>query len=192
MEHLYTLPHKWNALCVDEDTYPSDSSNLIKVIPPARSQVVFNPDNYGPLGRLFVNYDDSVPTDAQICGFLKAHVVSPSVGPSKKSPHESEDPDPVASDTEDEVPASKPKASRTLHTKRAKTDEGSPEPARPSKKKKSKGKAKEEAASNKIPDAPHRRNRSPGAKTVSRSDKDPDTTKISKLIAAHVQKAKGG
>ncbi|KAJ7745232.1 hypothetical protein DFH07DRAFT_963452 [Mycena maculata] len=236
MERLYTLPRKWYAFCMDEDTYPSDLSNLIKVIPPACSQVVFDPDDYNPVGRLFINYDDSMPTDAQIHGFLKglppipppptslaaqpeagpsktkACVASPSVGPSKKCLCEPEDPDPVASDagvpSEDEVPASKPKASRALRTKRAKTDEGSPisptlsslipppdfsfpqEPARPSKKKKSKGKAKEEAASNKIPDAPHCRNCSLGAK-VSCSDKDPDATKISKLIAAHVQKAKG-
>ncbi|KAJ7748262.1 hypothetical protein DFH07DRAFT_962157 [Mycena maculata] len=191
-------------------------STLIKVIPPARSQVVFDPDDYNPLGRLFVNYDDSVPTDAQIRGFLKglpaipsmppslaaqpeagpsktkARAASPPVGPSKKRPREAEDNDSVVPDvgvpSEEEVPASKPKASRT---KRAKTDEGSPEPARPSRKKKSKGKAKEEATSNKIPDAPHRRNRSPGAKAASRTDKDPDATKVARLIAARVQQAKG-
>ncbi|KAJ7745179.1 hypothetical protein DFH07DRAFT_963390 [Mycena maculata] len=191
MERLYTLPREWYAFCVDEDTYPSDLSNLIKVIPPARNQVVFDPSDYDPLGRLFVNYDDSVPTDAQIRGFLKglppvpsmppslaaqpeagpsktkARAASPPVGPSKKRPREAEDNDSVVPDvgvpSEEDVPASKPKASRT---KRAKTDEGSPEPARPSRKKKSKGKAKEEATS------------------------DPDATKISKLIAARVQQAK--
>ncbi|KAJ7733870.1 hypothetical protein DFH07DRAFT_967846 [Mycena maculata] len=63
MERLYTLPREWYAFCVDEDTYPSDLSNLIKVIPPARNQVVFDPSDYDPLGRLFVNYDDSVPTE---------------------------------------------------------------------------------------------------------------------------------
>ncbi|KAJ7753040.1 hypothetical protein DFH07DRAFT_960270, partial [Mycena maculata] len=215
MERLYTLPREWYTFCVDEDTYPSDLSTLIKVIPPARSQVVFDPEDYNPLGRLFVNYDDSVLTDAQIRGFLKglpaipsmppslaaqpkagpsktkARAASPPVGSSKKHPCKPEDNDSVVSDVgvppEEEVPASKPKASRT---KRAKTNEGLPEPARPSRKKKSKGKAKEEAASNKIPDAPHHRNRSPGAKAASRSDKDPDATKISKLIAAHVQQAK--
>ncbi|KAJ7724595.1 hypothetical protein DFH07DRAFT_971143 [Mycena maculata] len=218
MERLYTLPREWYAFCVDEDTYPSDLSNLIKVIPPARNQVVFDPSDYDPLGRLFVNYDDSVPTDAQIRGFLKglppvpsmppslaaqpeagpskakAHAASPSVGSSKKRPREPEDNDSVVSDggvpSEEEAPAPEPKTSRVRRTKRSKTDEGSPEPARPSKRKKSKGKAKEEAASNKIPDAPHRRNRSPGAKAASRSDKDPDATKISKLIAARVQQAK--
>ncbi|KAJ7725222.1 hypothetical protein DFH07DRAFT_783055 [Mycena maculata] len=217
MEWLYTLPREWYTFCVDEDTYPSDLSTLIKVIPPARSQVVFDPNDYNPVGRLFINYDDSMPTDAQIRGFLrglppilppppslaaqpeagpsrtKAHVAPPSVGPSKKRPRKSEDPDPVAASdvgasSEDEAPKSK--TSRALRTKKAKIDEGSPEPARPSRKKKSKGKAKEEVASNKIPDAPHYRNRSPGAKAASRSDKDPDATKISKLIAARVQQAK--
>ncbi|KAJ7733869.1 hypothetical protein DFH07DRAFT_967845 [Mycena maculata] len=115
----------------------------------------------------------------------KAHAASPSVGSSKKRPREPEDNDSVVL-----TAAPEPKTSRARRTKRSKTNEGSPEPARPSKRKKSKGKAKEEAASNKIPDAPHRRNRSPGAKAASRSDKDPDATKISKLIAARVQQAK--
>ncbi|KAJ7735634.1 hypothetical protein DFH07DRAFT_967102 [Mycena maculata] len=83
MERLYTLPREWYTFCVDEDTYPSELSTLIKVIPPARSQVVFDPDNYNPLGRLFVNYDDSVPTDAQIRGFLKGLPTIPSMPPSE-------------------------------------------------------------------------------------------------------------
>ncbi|KAJ7742955.1 hypothetical protein DFH07DRAFT_964339 [Mycena maculata] len=175
MERLYTLPREWYAFCVDEDTYPSDLSNLIKVIPPARNQVVFDPSDYDPLGRLVCPPVPSMPPSLAAQpeagpSKAKAHAASPSVGPSKKRPREAEDNDSVVPDvgvpSEENVPASKPKASST---KRAKTDEGSP---------------------NKIPDAPHRRNRSPGAKAASRSDKDPDATKISKLIAARVQQAK--
>ncbi|KAJ7715077.1 hypothetical protein DFH07DRAFT_974279 [Mycena maculata] len=223
MEQLHTIPQEWYDLCVDKDIYPSDAASLIKVIPPIRTKISLSPGDHCPLGRTFANYDQSDPTPAQIRTFLSylptipprspspspepepepgpvasssrliAHSAVPA-GPSKKRPHESEDPNPVASDagapSEDEAPASEPKSSRARRTKKAKTDEGSPEPARPSKRKKSKGKAKEEAASNKIPDAPHRRNRSPGAKAASRTDKDPDATKISKLIAAHAQQAK--
>ncbi|KAJ7732485.1 hypothetical protein DFH07DRAFT_968417 [Mycena maculata] len=215
MERLHTIPQEWYDLCVDEDIYPSDAASLIKVIPPIRTKISLGPGDHRPLGRTFANYDQSPspapepepePGPVASSSRLIAHTAVPA-GPSKKRPRESEDPNPVASDagapSEDEAPASEPKSSRARRTKKAKTDEGSPishilfdfsftlEPARPSKRKKSKGKAKEDATSNKIPDAPHRRNGSPGAKAASRTDKDPDATKVARLIAARVQKAKG-
>ncbi|KAJ7750999.1 hypothetical protein DFH07DRAFT_961230 [Mycena maculata] len=217
MERLHTIPQEWYDLCVDEDIYPSDAASLIKVIPPLRTKISLGPGDHRPLGKTFANYDQTDPTPAQIHTFLSnlpaipprspspapepeaepgpvasssrliAHVTVPA-GPTKKHPRELEDNDSAVSDAG--APSDDPAPISCFSLQSSKTDEGSPETARPSKRKKSKGKAKEEVASNKIPDAPHRRNRSPGAKAASRSDKDPDATKISKLIAARVQQAK--
>ncbi|KAJ7745237.1 hypothetical protein DFH07DRAFT_963455 [Mycena maculata] len=126
------------------------------------------------------------------CIGLIARVAAPT-GLTKKRSFDSADLDAPAPDevehSEVEAPLdAKPARVRALHEKK-KARIGSPE-ALPAKPKKGQ-KGKEKADSNKIPDAPQRAHRSSGSGTPSRSDKDPDATKVSKLIAARIQQAKG-
>ncbi|KAJ7714700.1 hypothetical protein DFH07DRAFT_974395 [Mycena maculata] len=192
MERLHTIPTEWYDLCVDEDIYPSDTTSLIKVIPPACTKVSLGPGNHRPLDKAFANFDQTDPTPAQIQGFLNN---LPAIPPSlaKKHSFDSADLDAPAPDEAErsgvEAPLdAKPARVRALREKK-KARIGSPE-ALPAKPKKGK-KGKEKADSNKIPDAPQRAHCSSGSGTRSRSDKDPDATRISKLIAARVQQAKG-
>ncbi|KAJ7722217.1 hypothetical protein DFH07DRAFT_972014 [Mycena maculata] len=215
MERLHTIPQEWYDLCADEDIYPSDAASLIEVIPPLRTKISLGPGDHRPLGRTFANYDQSNPTPAQIRTFLSnlpaipprspspapepgpaasssrliARVAAPT-GLAKKRSFDSDAPAPdEAEHSEAEAPLdAKPARVRALCEKK-KARIGSPE-ALPAKPKKGK-KGKEKADSNKIPDAPQRAHRSSGSGTPSRSDKDPDATRISKLIAARVQQAKG-
>ncbi|KAJ7764197.1 hypothetical protein DFH07DRAFT_956218 [Mycena maculata] len=122
---------------------------------------------------------------------LIARAAAPT-GMTKKRSFDSADLDALVQDkiqpSEAEPPLdAKPGRVRDLREKK-KARVVSPE-ALPAKPKKGK-KGKEKADSNKIPDAPQRTHRSSGSGTPSRSDKDPDATKISKLIAARVQQAK--
>ncbi|KAJ7733871.1 hypothetical protein DFH07DRAFT_967851 [Mycena maculata] len=119
------------------------------------------------------------------------------LSPSKKRTRDSAGLDSEASEADEHSeaeapPDPKPKRSDTLRKKKTKTESPGPAPTKPTKsRKKAKGKAKEDVDSGKIPDAPHRRHRSPGSGTISRTNQDPDSSKIAKFIAARVQQAKG-
>ncbi|KAJ7744937.1 hypothetical protein DFH07DRAFT_963474 [Mycena maculata] len=208
MECLHTIPTEWYNFCVDEDIYPSDAASLIKVIPPARTKVSLGPGNHRPLDKSFANFDQTDPTPAQIQGFLNnlpaipprspspepesgpaasssrliARVTAPT-GPNKKCSFDSADLDAPAPDeaehSEAEAPLDAKPARVCALREKKKASIGSPEalPAKPKKEQ--------------DPDAPQRAHRSSGSGAPSRSDKDPDATKISKLIAARVQQAKG-
>ncbi|KAJ7718495.1 hypothetical protein DFH07DRAFT_973287 [Mycena maculata] len=216
MERLHTIPTEWYNFCVDEDIYPSDVSRLpYQGYPPARTKVSLGPGDHRPLDKSFANFDQTDPTPAQIQGFLNnlpaiplrspspepesgpaasssrliARVAAPT-GPNKKRSFDSADLDAPAPDeaehSEAEAPLdAKPARVRALREKK-KARIGSPEalPAKPKK-------GKEKVDLNKIPDALQRAHRFFGSGTPSRSDKNPDATKISKLIVARVQQAKG-
>ncbi|KAJ7768105.1 hypothetical protein DFH07DRAFT_954677 [Mycena maculata] len=123
---------------------------------------------------------------------LIARAAAPT-GLTKKCSFDSADLDALAQDKteppEAEPPLDvKPGRGRDLHEKkRARVESPEAHPAKPKKGKN----GKEKADSDKIPDAPQCAHRYSGSGTPSHSDKDPDATKISKLIAARVQQAKG-